>query len=529
MNVLIVDDEPHVIEAIRLMVPWEQYGIDTVMSAGTVEEACEVLRRDKPDIAFVDVKIGDREGTEVLTCIRDLGLGTRAITISGYDDYQYVRSMFLLGSMDYLLKPLEIDDVLHSLEKAIGQLDEQGQKSGDFGIDILSKSLFPDHQHGLLRKLFQENMQNSAYSELCRTNGKIAEAAECRVLSCDGMFLPLHIQGFAFELSEFLNELQQKLEKNNSGTLFQRNHPAPDIVLLLYADFEEMLNQIQKSCDDFNRTSEWKIRFGCSLPVPFCSGIQEATRQSETASNMISPQMEGSVIYYRSGMPVRAKTVRTEQEHPLQTAILTGDAERMLLCLHEWLVQLGREVPHTQGGMHTIYDTLYSVYSGMVHSLSVTEKPVLYHLEHFSESYSAYDGGWDSTLENLERLSAEVFTELLETIRGRSSESDRMHLVARYLELNYPRRIQLSDCADVFHLNKDYLNRCFQARFGISVSSYLTRVRMEKAEEYLRKTNLSCQEIADAIGIADGKYFIKKFKHEKGMTPIDYRSRFSKA
>ena len=212
------------------MVPWEQYGIDTVMSAETVEEACEVLRRDKPDIAFVDVKIGDREGTEVLTRIRDLGLGTRAITISGYDDYQYVRSMFLLGSMDYLLKPLEIDDVLHSLEKAISQLGEQGQKAGDFEIDILSKSLFPDHQHGLLRKLFQENMRSTAYSELCRTNRKIAEAAECRVLSCDGMFLPLHIQGFAFELSEFLNELQQELEKNNSGTLFQRNHPAPDIV-----------------------------------------------------------------------------------------------------------------------------------------------------------------------------------------------------------------------------------------------------------------------------------------------------------
>lgn len=221
MKVLIVDDEKHVAEAIRLLIPWEEYGVTEVDTAQDVAQAVRLLDEKRPEIAFVDVVIGDRDGSEILSHINARRYGTKVISVSGHDDYQYVRAMFLLGSIDYLLKPLEPEDVLRSLQKAIALVrSEQPRTEGAFGIDQMGKQLFPDRVHGLLRKLFSEKLRAVAYEELCRVSRNIASASECVILHGDGMLLPLHVSGYPLRLSAFLNELQARLEAANCGTLF---------------------------------------------------------------------------------------------------------------------------------------------------------------------------------------------------------------------------------------------------------------------------------------------------------------------
>lgn len=188
MKVLIVDDEKHVAEAIRLLIPWEEYGVTEVDTAQDVAQAVRLLDEKRPEIAFVDVVIGDRDGSEILSHINARRYGTKVISVSGHDDYQYVRAMFLLGSIDYLLKPLEPEDVLRSLQKAIALVrSEQPRTEGAFGIDQMGKQLFPDRVHGLLRKLFSEKLRAVAYEELCRVSRNIASASECVILHGDGM------------------------------------------------------------------------------------------------------------------------------------------------------------------------------------------------------------------------------------------------------------------------------------------------------------------------------------------------------
>ena len=181
MKVLIVDDEKHVAEAIRLLIPWEEYGVTEVDTAQDVAQAVRLLDEKRPEIAFVDVVIGDRDGSEILSHINARRYGTKVISVSGHDDYQYVRAMFLLGSIDYLLKPLEPQDVLRSLQKAIALVrSEQPRTEGAFGIDQMGKQLFPDRVHGLLRKLFSEKLRAvAAATSLRRASASSSTATGC--------------------------------------------------------------------------------------------------------------------------------------------------------------------------------------------------------------------------------------------------------------------------------------------------------------------------------------------------------------
>ena len=122
MKVLIVDDENHVRDAIQLLLPWEELGFDTILTAESVREAIRILQEEKPELAIIDVVIGPVLGMDIMNYINDQRLNTKVIVISGHDDFQYVRAMFILGALEYLLKPIEQDKLREAVEKAMSQI-----------------------------------------------------------------------------------------------------------------------------------------------------------------------------------------------------------------------------------------------------------------------------------------------------------------------------------------------------------------------------------------------------------------------
>ena len=157
MKVLIVDDESHVRDAIQLLLEWEKYGFDTVLTADNVEDAINILQDERPELLIVDVVIEDVFGMDIMNYINDQNLNTKAVVISGHDDFQYVRAMFILGAVEYLLKPIEQDKLEEAVLKAVSQMKiiEEEEK---FTVDKQFKRMSPDYQHGLLRKLFRPEL-----------------------------------------------------------------------------------------------------------------------------------------------------------------------------------------------------------------------------------------------------------------------------------------------------------------------------------------------------------------------------------
>ena len=117
MKVLISDDEHHVIQAIRLLVPWEEFGIDQIYTASNGMEALDIITREVPEIVITDIVMEDKNGIDIMDFIATRHPSIKVIAVSGHNDFEYVRTMLTKGCMDYLLKPLESATLISTVGK----------------------------------------------------------------------------------------------------------------------------------------------------------------------------------------------------------------------------------------------------------------------------------------------------------------------------------------------------------------------------------------------------------------------------
>ncbi|MCI9274143.1 MAG: response regulator [Clostridiales bacterium] len=118
-RLLIVDDEPHIIEGLKRMIDWEKYGIYQIETATSYHDAIAKAVEYKPHIAIFDVCIEDARGYDVIKKLSELQLPTKYIMISGYDDFEYVRQAMIAGAKDYLVKPVDRMELQHVIERII--------------------------------------------------------------------------------------------------------------------------------------------------------------------------------------------------------------------------------------------------------------------------------------------------------------------------------------------------------------------------------------------------------------------------
>lgn len=98
--------------------------------------------------------------------------------------------------------------------------------------------------------------------------------------------------------------------------------------------------------------------------------------------------------------------------------------------------------------------------------------------------------------------------------------------IKKYLDEHYTEHISLEDLSNQFFINKFYLTKIFKESYGITINNYLISKRITKAKQYLRFTDMTVDEIAQAIGISDVNYFCRMFKKVEGMSPTTYKKKW---
>jgi AraC-like DNA-binding protein/ligand-binding sensor protein len=93
----------------------------------------------------------------------------------------------------------------------------------------------------------------------------------------------------------------------------------------------------------------------------------------------------------------------------------------------------------------------------------------------------------------------------------------------RYIRENYTRKISLQEIANISGLSAPYFSTIFREEMGENLSSYLNRLRVEKAGRLLTETDMSLSEISGSCGFEDQSWFSKIFKSYTGMSPGKYR------
>ncbi|MGP4042083.1 AraC family transcriptional regulator [Gracilibacillus sp. D59] len=107
-----------------------------------------------------------------------------------------------------------------------------------------------------------------------------------------------------------------------------------------------------------------------------------------------------------------------------------------------------------------------------------------------------------------------------------SNNDINLNQILEWTRINAFEGISVSDIADRFTYNKDYLSRYFKQHTGKTLQSYIHALRISKAKDLLVGTRLNIKTISERVGIEDEKYFMRLFKKYEKITPTEYRKAF---
>lgn len=132
LKVLLVDDEPFIVQGLSLLVDWEEEGCEIVATAQNGIEALTYLKTNKVDLIIADIKMPEMTGLELLETIRREQVSDAYFVIlSGYSEFAYAQQAIHYSCMDYVLKPVEKEVLTEIIRKAANMSATEIQQQED--------------------------------------------------------------------------------------------------------------------------------------------------------------------------------------------------------------------------------------------------------------------------------------------------------------------------------------------------------------------------------------------------------------
>ena len=162
IKVLLVDDEPLIRQGMKIIIDWEAYGYEIAAEAENGMDAIEILKQQEMDLVFVDLRMPGMSGLEMIEQIKkdkDIAYKIHFIILTGYAEFSYAKEALRLSVDDYLLKPIqenELSKILSSLSAVI-QKEKLKISNAD---DHIRKELDIHMGHILLGKYMETDLNS---------------------------------------------------------------------------------------------------------------------------------------------------------------------------------------------------------------------------------------------------------------------------------------------------------------------------------------------------------------------------------
>ena len=239
-KLLIVDDEPMIREGLGYCVRkrWEEEALQAY-AAKDGEEAWEIVEREQPDVLITDIRMPRMDGIELLRKIRGSKINVKAIALSGYGDFEYVRDMALLGIENYLLKPVNEEELISTINSTLEKITREKELKLRDELDA---------------NLIRENIINRwMYGSIGEK--ELIERSEFLGLDLEGEgYLPCAIRLLQTreerdaEVLQRMYELCRDILKECQECYFSRNHNGDVIAVFCELDGEQMAAEFLNAC-----------------------------------------------------------------------------------------------------------------------------------------------------------------------------------------------------------------------------------------------------------------------------------------
>ncbi|WP_141500472.1 response regulator transcription factor [Paenibacillus luteus] len=178
-KLLIMDDEPQILEGMKRILDWKQYGFSRIDTCESTEAAMSKVVDLLPDVAIFDVCVGKDLGYETIQRLNELQIPTKYVIMSGYSEFKYAQEAIRCGVKDYLLKPLDRTKLQQVIEKiivedlhgTIGNAScESLNKDPVLGVSYTSLSKLVNRILLMIKAEYTQNITLKSVAELFQMN-----------------------------------------------------------------------------------------------------------------------------------------------------------------------------------------------------------------------------------------------------------------------------------------------------------------------------------------------------------------------
>ena len=124
-RVILIDDEPLIVESLKKVVRWEEYQCTVVATAEDAEKGAELIRTLQPDILFTDIRMPGVDGLTMLAGLRSEFPDLQVTVLTGFRDFAYAQEAIRLGVARFLLKPSKMDEIREALACMTARLEKK--------------------------------------------------------------------------------------------------------------------------------------------------------------------------------------------------------------------------------------------------------------------------------------------------------------------------------------------------------------------------------------------------------------------
>jgi len=196
-------------------------------------------------------------------------------------------------------------------------------------------------------------------------------------------------------------------------------------------------------------------------------------------------------------------------------AVSGDEAIQLINTQRPDIVFLDIEMPQYNG--IEVMEKIKASYLGMINFIIITA------YSYFNYAQAALRLGAKDIL--LKPIEPEQFIEMMERVmKYRYTDNPSLNNILEYINNNYEKCLELNECANMFHVNSNYLTRMFKKHIGVSFITYVNEVRIKKAMELLKEEELSIKEVVQMVGYNNINYFYRNFKMIAGITPKMFKS-----
>lgn len=530
MKALIIDDEKHVREAIKLLVPWEQFGIQAVHEAIDGTTAIELIQAERPAIVFTDMMMPGMNGMELLEWTATHAPMCKVIVISGHDDFQFVRQTLKYGGLDYLLKPIDATQLHGALRRAIESWKTEEQaRSSERHRNMEINRLKPVYLDQLFSKLISDPSENSAIHATLEQHFAVTRPiTEARVGILSLELAPPSIRSkysscwdlLYYSLANICNEI---LRDNNAGYAFRYRGQDNEIAIVIWDGLERARQMLLEINEGIYKTL--KARFGIAIgeKAAFPSKLEASYRSARRIirhRNLL--RMESLVLDQPSphsdSSSAKSSIFFTEYEQRIRYALQSGDKDQLVGAYAAWFKEIEQAEAITLEQLHlwwqefSLARKMWTSDSANADGSDSTCMPAFLN-ENLSFNLTQWKRGF--------LIESEEIMNRLVTDEGGSPST--MKAIAKYVEQFIHEELSLQDISNRFYLSREYISRKFKQEMNENLTDFITRIRIERAKQMLSGTPLKISIIAERVGFQDEKYFSKVFKKWTDQSPNEYR------